>query len=131
MEDTFYTKPENKALPITRLKIFDSLRARKINPSSQFIQDAIEFVLEEYGLVIDQLTDNSMVSLYKNMEIFRKDLRQRIKNGKYDAFRKKYMVSYLQLPFTFHLKIRDNLGDLDNFAESNSVCDENDKSGND
>ena len=116
-------------MPITRLKIFDSLRARKINPSSEFIQDAIEFVLEEYGLGMDQLTDNSMVSLYKNMEIFRKDLRQRIKSGKYDAFRKKYMVSYLQLPFTFDLEIRDGLGHLDNFSKSNSVCDEKDKRG--
>ena len=56
MEDNLYIKPEDKVLPITRLKIFDSLRARKINPSSEFIQEAIEFVLEEYGLVMDQLT---------------------------------------------------------------------------
>jgi hypothetical protein len=56
MEDNFYTKPEDKVFPLTRLKIFHSLRARKINPSAEFIQEAIEFVLEEYGLVMDQLT---------------------------------------------------------------------------
>ena len=116
MEDNFYTKPVNKALLVTRLKIFDSLRARKITPSSEFIQDAIEFVLEEYGLVMDQLTDNSMASLYKNVEALRKNLRRRVKNGKYDEFRKNYLVSYLQIPFTFDLEIRDDLGDLGNFA---------------
>ena len=113
---------------VTRLKIFDSLRARKINPSSEFIQDAIEFVLEEYGLVMDQLTDNSMASLYKNVEALRKDLRRRVKNGKYDEFRKNYLVSYLQIPFTFDLEIRDDLGD---FAENNSVWGDNDKQEND
>ena len=60
MEDNFYTKPEDKVLPITRLKIFDSLRSKKINPSAEFIQEAIEFVLEEYGLVMDQLTGKSL-----------------------------------------------------------------------
>ena len=113
---------------VTRLKIFDSLRARKINPSSEFIQDAIEFVLEEYGLVMDQLTDNSMASLYKNVEVLRKDLRRRVKNGKYDEFRKNYLFSYLQIPFTFDLEIRDDLGD---FAENNSVWGDNDKQEND
>ena len=76
-----FTKPKDK-VPVTRLMIFDSLRARKINPSAEFIQEAIEFVLEEYGLVMDQLTGNSMASLYKNMETFRKKFAKADKRSK-------------------------------------------------
>jgi hypothetical protein len=62
---------------------------------------------------------------------FAKNLRRRIKGAKYDEFRKKYLVSYLQIPFTFDLEIWDDLGDLGNFAENNSVCGDNVKRGND
>ena len=58
-------------------------------------------------------------------------MRRRIKGAKYDEFRKKYLVSYLQIPFTFDLEIWDDLGDLGNFAENNSVCGDNVKRGND
>ena len=60
MNDHDYHQDEGKA-PLMRLKIFDHLRERKIFPTYEsWIQEAVNYVLEQEGLMSDQLTDDSL-----------------------------------------------------------------------
>ena len=120
MEDHAYHQDHRQA-PLSRLQIFDHLRERKIFPTDDsWIQEAVNYVLEQEGLMSDQLTDDSLKSLYVKMEIFRKDLRQRIKSGKYAEFRKKYLTSYLSKPFVWDKKTTNEWGQA-NFGIGDTV----------
>ena len=120
MEDHAYHQDHRQA-PLSRLQIFDHLRERKIFPTDEtWIQEAVNYVLEQEGLMSDQLTDDSLKSLYVKMEIFRKDLRQRIKSGKYAEFRKKYLTSYLSKPFVWDKKTTNEWGQA-NFGIGDTV----------
>ena len=110
MDDHAYHQDQNQE-PLTRLQIFDHLRERRLFPTDDsWIQEAINYVLEQEGLIMDQLTEKSMKSLYAKIEIFRKDLRQRIKSGKYAEFRKKYKTSYLDKPFEWDRETTNEWG---------------------
>ena len=60
MEDHAYHQDHRQA-PLSRLQIFDHLRERKIFPTDEtWIQEAVNYVLEQEGLMSDQLTDDSL-----------------------------------------------------------------------